>query len=640
MFKHSRGYLFAAVASLMLAACGGGSVGNGDGNNPDPEDPVPSQLTLLASSPQLASDASAVTQGVSLIAIVKDSNNNAMPGVTVVFSTPDSGEIVVTNPAVTDSTGRVTATLTTGGDPQNRTIRISAAVSGTGLRQTVSIGVIGTQLNVTGQSSTQINTDTQYTISLVDAAGDGISGQRVDVATNVGNTVTPSTFTTNASGQGVVTLRATQAASTLTVTALGLTQTTNISVSTDRFSFVAPPAVPPAPAPAQIVGNSEVATGTQATARTLAVQWLTGAAGNPVVNQPIEFRATHASLSAATVLTNAQGIATVQVWSQQAGPTTVVASSSVLTRPSASLNFEFVATTPASISVQGVPANVSVNQTSEINATVYDASNNLVKNQTVDFTLNDITGGSLSSPSAVTNSQGIARITYTASSQASAADGVIVTGRVRGTAIQAQARLTVGARAVSIQFGTGAELVVKDVSTYQMPWTAIVQDSSGNPVSDAVFTLAIQPIEYAKGFRADAFAGTATTCVAEDAQPQFAGRGWNFNDILDAADLDGNGTIDPGETEDNNGDGSLTPGRPASVPRTVTLQADGTGRFDVTYPKEFGYFVRVRLIGTVRVSGTETRQTRDFDLAATENDFDNLPPESPFGMSNSCFDRF
>ncbi|AXQ28439.1 hypothetical protein D0B54_06975 [Solimonas sp. K1W22B-7] len=627
MYKNSRGFLFAAVAALALSACGGGSVGEDGGT--DPTTPVPAQLTLLASSPQLASDASAVTQGVSLIAIVKDNNNNAMAGVTVVFSTPDSGEIVVTNPAVTDDTGRVTAVLTTGGDPQNRIIDVSASVTGTSLRQTVSIGVVGTQLNVTGASSTQINTDTPYTVSLVDAAGDGISGQRVDVTTNAGNTVTPSSFVTNAAGQGVVMLRGTQAATRLTVTSLGLTQTVNVAVSTDQFRFVAPPAG------AQVTEGSEVNIGPS---RTLAVQWLTGAAGNPVANQPVEFRATHATLSATTVMTNASGIATVQVSSLQAGPTTVVASSTVLTRPSATLNFEFVATTPASISVQGVPANVSVNQTSEINATVFDANNNLVKNQTVDFTLNDITGGVLSSPSAVTNSQGIARITYTASSQTSAADGVVVTGRVRGTGIQGQARLTVGARAVSIQFGTGAELIVKDVSTYQMPWTVIVQDSSGNPVSDAVFTLAIQPIEYTKGLRADAFAGTATECVSEDAQPQFAGRGWNFNDILDSLDINGNGAIDPGETEDNNGNGSLTPGRPASVPRTVALQTDGTGRFDVTYPKEFGYFVRVRLIGTVRVNGTETRQTRDFDLAATENDFDNLPSESPYGTSNSCFD--
>ena len=65
-----------------------------------------------------------------------------------------------------------------------------------------------------------------------------------------------------------------------------------------------------------------------------------------------------------------------------------------------------MATTPASIDVQPSAFAIATGQSSTLVAVVRDAPGNLVKNQTVVFTLVDVTGGTLSVGSAVTDSQG------------------------------------------------------------------------------------------------------------------------------------------------------------------------------------------------------------------------------------------
>lgn len=586
----------AALAALVLSACGGGAeLGQGpDGG--DPTGPVPSSLTLLVSSPQLASDASDVSDGVTLTAVIKDSNNNVVPDVTVEFKTTDSAEINVVNPAVTDANGRATALITTGGDPQNRTINVTATAVDYGKSATVTIDVIGTTLTISGPDSTQINVPTEYTVLLTDAAGAGISGRTVTISTDAGNTLSATSLTTNAAGQVTVTLNATQANTTLTASALGLTATKSIAVSTDQFNFIAP------------AENAEINIGA---ARTVTVRWLQG--GNPVPNGTvINFTATRGALSSATATTT-NGEASVTITSANAGFSTILASSSALTKPSTTRIVEFVATTPANITVQASPATISASQSSEITAVVRDANNNLVKNVAVDFSLSDSTSGTISTPSGVTNSQGVVKITYTASSQTSATRGVVITGKVRGTSITGNASLTVGGRAVSIDIGFGSEILVRDASTYQYPSTVLVTDAGGNPAPDADVRLTIVPTHYAKGDLA--VPPGIIWCTSEDV---------NNNDILD-----------PGE--DSNGNGRLDPGRDASIPSTVTLdETDGVGTANVTYAKDRGRFLRVRVTGVATVAGTEASAVTELVLPIAEGDEDNLPSASPYGVVLNC----
>lgn len=589
--------LAALCAAVLLAACGSGQLstqGNGGGAVDDDADPgatPPASLTLLASSPQLASDASAVTAGVTLTAIVKDANNNVLPGITVVFSTSDSGEIVVTNPAQTDETGRVTAVLTTGGDPQNRSITVRATAQD--LTRTVTIVVVGSSISISGPINTQFGVSTPYSVLLTDAGGNGISGQAIELETNPENTLAVNTNVTDASGKVDFTLTPSVANSFVRASALGLTETLNVAVSTDQFEILTPAA------------NQEISIGT---AETVTVRWLQS--GSPVPNgTQVNFVATRGTLSAPNAQT-VNGQASVQLSSSQSGFSTLVASSDALTRPSIQKTVEFVATTPGNLTLQVNPSTVSASQSADITAVVRDNSNNLVKNANVNFTLQDQTGGTLSSPTAVTNSQGVARTTYTASSQSSGTDSVQVSATVANTAISDTANLTVGGRATRIAFGTGASLLVKDESTYQMPFTVLVSDSAGNPVSDADFRLTVFPVRFYKGNR-----NNRTACDNEDI---------NSNDILD-----------PGE--DTNSNGALEPGRVSSVPATVELNPDdGSGQFLMTYPKEFGQFIDVRITATVVVAGTETTVSRIIALTVTETDAPSLPFDSPFGTVLDC----
>lgn len=594
--------VWAAAACLLMTACGGpdslsgdGGDDGGSGGSSGGTSPTAANIVLLASSPQLSSSSSDASSGVTLTAILKDSSNNVVPGVTVKFATADSALISVANPAVSDSNGRVEATLTTGGDPQNRTITVQAT-AGTGssaISASVPVQVVGTTLGISGPANTQSTVDTTYTALLTDSAGSAIVGATVTATSEAGNTVTIVNPSTDSSGQVTIKLRATQADSSLSVSALGLTATKDIVVSTDSFRILAPAA------------NSEVNIGVN---RTISVEWLQN--GSPVADgTPINFSVTRGSLSATTANT-VSGVASVSVSSPQAGLSTVVASSDALTKPSASVQLEFVATTPDSIEIQASPAVVATNESSEISVVVLDSNFNLVKNATIEFSLSDATSGNISSPTAVTNSQGLARITFTASSRSGGTRSVNVTGKVRGTSIQDSALLTVGGRAVGITIGTGAEIGVKDTSTYQLPFTVLVTDSNGNPVPDADFSLGVLSIAYRKGVRTS----FSVECPNED--------------------VDRNGILTG--SEDTNSNGQIDPGFVASVPTTIELDEDGAGQFNLTYPKDFGQFVKVRIVGVATVAGTDTTETREFWLDIAQTDAPNLDPNSPYGASALC----
>ncbi len=603
--------MVAAFAALALSACGGGgelgdggttggtlggTAGGTTGTNP-----TPARLTLLASSPQLNSDALAPEDGVTLTAIVRDANNNVMPGVTVVFSTQDEALI---GPPVggsqitpTDPNGRTAATLTTGGEQQNRPVRVKATAGS--LSSEITVQVVGTNLSISGPSNTQFDAPTEYTILLVDAAGKGISGQPVTLATEPENTVSASRVDTDSAGQVRANLTVAREESSLTASALGLSARQVITASPDRFSIISPAA------------NTETQIGTL---RDVTVRWTQDGVAVPNGTQ-INFAATRGTFPGGSSATTANGEATVRIRSNEAGLSTVTASSPALSRPSANLSLEFVAVTPARIDIQANPSTVPLDQqqASEISAVVRDANNNLVKNVTVEFSLVDQTGGTLSSPTAVTNSQGLARISYSSSSQTSATEGVRVTARVRNTNIADVALLTVGGRALGITLGTGSEVIVKDESTYQMTYTVVVADAAGNPVPNADFRLTLSPVAYYEGYFPD-LGGITARCVNED--------------------LNRNGILDPGE--DTNGNNRLDPGPVAALPPTVALDSDGAGQFLVTYAKDYGFFVEVEITGTARVAGSETTVKRRFVLPVAEDDVDNLPGVSPFGIDGRC----
>ncbi|MGQ0618511.1 MAG: beta strand repeat-containing protein [Panacagrimonas sp.] len=556
-------------------------------------------LSLLVSSPQLLSNADEAANGVIVTAVVRDANQNAVPNVAVSFATADSADILVSNPALTDTNGRAQAIVTTGGDPANRAIHITATAAS--ITDSVRIAVIGTTLIIQGPANTQIGVPARYTITLSNREG-GIAGQTVTVATEPGNTLSATSLTTDATGQATVTLTPTVADSSLTATSLGLSATRAVTVSIDQFRFVLPVITPPGAAAIVPIN----------TPQRLRVRWLQG--GVPVPDGTlVGFVATRGVLSAVQAAT-VGGVASVSIASGSAGPGTVSATTTALTMPNASIELQFVATQAFALSLEAEPVVLNTTRTSAITASVLDDENNVVAGKTVEFSLVDNSGGSLSAPTAVTDGFGRARITFRPGAGPSAANGVVVTGVARnadGTVATGQTTLTVTDGALRLSLQTGNEIKEPSLTTYEFPYVAIVTDAAGNPAPGASFQLSALPTVYFKGYYILGSSGFET--VATAACPN--------------EDQNRNGILDPGE--DINGNGILEPGNVATVPSSPRLGDNGTVQFDITYGQDRGNWIQLLLTGRASVDGTEDREQASFILPISIDDANG--PESPPG---------
>lgn len=628
-------------------------------------------ITLTTSLPQIPSDGS---KSATITALVRDANNNFISGVTVNF-VATSGGLTINAGAngvaagITDANGMATATLSAAQDPTDRVITVTAT-AGTATA-TVPVSVTGTTLSLAGPPNLALNSQGTYTVSLLNSSNAGIAGQTVTLTSASGNTVSPTTFVTGSTGQQSITLTATKSGNdTLKATVLGLTASQAIAVSAQSFQFTTPSAT-----------STNVDLGVT---QTLTVTWTVS--GAPQAGQTVNFAATRGTLSAATATTNGSGQATVTISSTVAGSATVTASSttSSSTSVTAQTAIDFIATVPATLAVEASPATIATQGQSTITAVVRDALNNLVEGQTVDFqTVADTTGGTLSVASGITDSQGRAETVYTASSTPSATNGVVVKATVLGTSIADEADITVGGQAVGLSIGTGNLITeIKNGNgvpvQFDQPYTVIAIDSAGNPVANVPITFTVHALEYYKGGYVigtpTGGSGTAwiqtgtpnlgtvtpvTNCPNEDdSEPDVTVNGKSspnpddFNGVLDpgedgcnASGVPWNGTpLGTGEAcnASGNGNGKLEPGVTAvASPSSVTTDSTGTANFDVIYPESDALWVKVQIIATATVSGTETTASTIFVLpilatylTTTTSDPPGFP--SPFGTATQC----
>ena len=597
------------TATALMAACSGGSrtiigtpTSTGTGGTTVP---TAASINLITSSPQVASDN---TGPATITAFVQDANNNALKGVTVGFSAT-SGLLSVTQPT-TDASGAAIAQLSSGADPSSRTITVTAT-SGT-IKKTITVSVSGSTLSVTGpQSLVQPGTAT-YTVTLKNNGGVGVDAVQVTLSSANKNTLSATSVTTDTNGQATFTLTAANGGTdTLTATAIGLTATEMVSVSTQNFAITAPTA------------GAQIKLGM---VQPVTVVWTNG--GAAVTGQTVNFAATRGTLSAASAVTDATGTASVSLSSINSGPGVVTASA---TGVSTQVTVDFLATNPTAVATQASPSTIVVNTQSTITAVVRDPANNLVEGQTVNFSLADVTGGTLSLASALTNNQGVAQTIYTASSTTSGNNGVAITAKVQGTAVSDTAFLTVGGRTVFLSLGTGNTVDVLNEAQYGMPFAVQAIDGAGNPVTGVTVNLKVTAIAYRKGtqtFGTSSWSipSSAPTCASED--------------------LNNNGILDPGE--DFNNDGILEPGTvatasPGSVVTASTATATtplGSALFEVVYPKDHASWVAVSLTATATVAGTESNTNTTFQLVGAAADYTSMtvaPPGlvSPYGV-NAC----
>jgi len=613
-----------ALFALMTAACSGDGAGAGGGAGGGSGVTNAAQLTLISSETSLGSDGK---KSATITAIVKDESNRALSNQQVRFSSADPGVTLVgAGAGQTDETGSASVSLSV----TDRTVRDIAIVAETGsLTESISVPVVGTVLQINGSSTIVFNAATQYSVSLRDSGGNPITGADVAVASSNGNSVSQSSVTTDTQGQAVFEVTGTQEGSdVLTASAQGVTTAFQTSVSGTQLTYSAP------------TPGFEI---TVDDTFPVVIQLIEN--GSPVSGRDIRFTVTRGVfVGGETATTDGSGAASVNIRSTTAGLTTITATEvqgGSSTGVTATRQAEFVSKSPTKIELQTSPsvvgANLSVTGTnsSQLIAIVRDDNDNPVKNVRVDFTaLADPSNGRIEPGFGITDSFGTATASFIAGPTSTGFEAVQLQAKLSDNgAVTASASLTVSELELSVRIGTGNELVdTSSLTTYTMPWTAIVADSANNPVQNALVTVALRPTRYRKGFwevvDSKYRANAPLYCPSEDTNT--------------------NGRLDPGE--DTNSSGELDPGAVA-VSRVIEVNArtddDGLAAIEVTYPKTYALWVEVEILTTITtVSGTEATAKEVFLLPAAGADLANItnsPPGSsgvdgPFGRSGSCAD--
>ncbi|MBW4009402.1 hypothetical protein HG532_05105 [Moraxella osloensis] len=338
----------------------------------------------------------------------------------------------------------------------------------------------------------------------------------------------------------------------------------------------------------------------------------------------------------------------------------------------------------AKLLVQVTNTTVSVNGETKVIASVRDINDAPVKNALVEFsTVEDASGGKLSSGTALTDASGNAVVSYFAGKNATPVNGVKISTAVKSvklgnsylpvTGVQPQTTTFtvqnfsawigfafadkvapttdniyyIRAGSIFINNSIGQPAVNQEVSisvvpkTYGVGMWKFIPKVAGIPAvtdKDGVVTVPAVPEVPAKWIR-QSFMGGSTingffSCLSED---------FNGNATLDRSeDLNGNGQLDAGEdlnnngkidfaiAEDYNGDGLLTPINPITVlaPNgtqilsTQTVKTDATGKLDfsIRYAKEYAQWLTATVRVTTKVDGSEFSQERDISLPVLDDD--------------------
>ena len=602
------GQVIATLGSNETAQIGFNSAGPGQAASEEP-----ASLELFASSVQLPSSGS---DQIELIALVRNEQNILMEGVDVSFSANASSALQVTQ-GTTAADGTARAMLSTVNNPENREVTVTAQVGSANiLTQQLVIDVIGTAVNINGPASVIINDPAPLTIVLVDSDGAPITNQSL-VLTTTSGTLSDSNPTTGSTGQVTVNYTAQSAGSAvITANALNAESSITVTAQADDFSFTLPTMSVPL---------------NQAT--DISVTWLRN--NTPFVGGDITFTSSRGVIASPMLTTDASGIAMTSIQSSNAGVASISAegrdgAGNVVT---ARGEITFIATQAATIVMDASPDNIGPNgQTSTISAVVRDVNGNLVTGQTVNFSVDDVSGGSITPNTSVTDSNGIASTVYTSSS-VSSEDAVIIRAEVANTpAVNEMVTLTVGNRAFDIVLGTGRDIQLPDPSSYLKQFAVFVSDSAGRPVANVDLTVSGTPVRftqggtYRKGFWM--FDSDANVWVAM------------ITAVCPNEDVNGNGLLDAGE--DTNGDGTLTPGIVSTVAfANGQTETDNNGQatVELRYPREFGPWTDVQVSVFGQSAGTESQESQNFELVVAAEDVSDEaspPPANPYGEGFLC----
>lgn len=612
--------LCAMVLVASLAACGGGggspgTTSSGTGTTTPgttTQTITPASIEVLASANEVLSAGTEVV----ITAVVKNVNNVGMANQPVVFAV--TGGATLRGPAEsTNADGVATARLSAGANKALRNVTVSVS-SGTAVGSIV-LPVTGTRLSLTGATSLKFGDASTYVARLLDSSGNAIGGATINVASALGNSLSATALTTSANGDAQFIYSANSAGTdSLTISGLGASAQSTVVISDSDFIALSPAAG------TQVVVN---------TIQTISVRYQLNGIGQP--GQTVQFSTTRGTLNASTATTNGSGVASVTISSSSSGPASVLAQIAGVGQ--VTLPLQFIAITPTSLVLQANPGAVLPNTSgttnqSTLEAVVLDATGNAVANRQVNFTIDedDGNGGSLSTPTALSDANGRAQVQFISGAQSTRTNGVLLRATVAGTSVAGTAALTVNGQALFISIGFGNTISNKDETTYSKLFSVYVTDANGNAVPSQIVTLSTIPRFYGRGFlewsgtiwsyNLAGTLGAYTSCPNEDS---------NQNGVLDAG-------------EDKNLNGQLTPGNPVVIaPGTVRTDAQGRATFALEYGEQYVPWLEVNIVARASVGGTESRSVLVHELTGLASDFNNetVAPagvESPFGTTQSC----
>jgi protocatechuate 3,4-dioxygenase beta subunit len=620
---------------------------------------TPAYLDITASPLSIKSDGS-TTSTITVKAL--NSNYAEISDVVVTMKVEDPIDGSGTPPGVLGSatvTTPGTVTFSCGSNKWNRTATITGTAGAVSAQ--VPVKIYGTTVTIASSGTSLPHDDTTtvtLTITVKDAGGNAVSGKTVTMSqvpadggsgsvtfgATTGTTNTSGVFTTTAMGSS-------DGEVTITATAMGASGSTNVTVAATGSTFNI--SSPDDPAAMTLSDELTVTVNAPSCTQVLFATTI-GAFDDPdtggVETGKTLYKAVSGGVASATLYTDVIGLANVEV------------SCSTGTAASDTLTVSMTSGEPAAKVVLQAASTVvplssgSTTYYTTLTATVYDASNNPLKDIPVAFSIVDGTGTSggekVSPVTGITDdgtgslSMGKVQTNFYSGSISSSGTGVKVRATVIGSSPSVEtgttpsgndAAIVIGGTAGSIAFGWDSK--AKEDSTggnYEYKMSVVVADANGNPVPGAVVSLGVWPIAWAPGTLCDPDPAGAIDLF-------YANEDLNENLILDGTDLGGEegedgtryiwdttshlktyigaGTVDYLITPTNSVGGT--------VPSTVTTGTNGVAGFVLTYPKSSGVWIWDRIRATTIVQGTETRAETYLHLNIVVGD-ESICNESPF----------